>query len=70
MDLELIHYITDGTVHLQYEDWRTGKDRDFILREDGTVVEVDYDENDRQVLTLVNLVDTLREMVLSDDHRD
>lgn len=59
MELELLKW-GDGTIRLAYWDSLEGKDRVFVLNEDGTACESDHE--DAETLTPVDLVAVLRQM--------
>lgn len=61
MELELQQW-GDGSIRLYYEAYRDGEDRVFVLSADGTAAEATYGDGDKEVLTPIDLVSTLREM--------
>jgi hypothetical protein len=63
VELELMQW-GDGTIRLSYEDWKSGKDRVFILNADGTAHESTQNEDGTETLREVNLIDELRLMIL------
>lgn len=62
MEFELFQW-GDGTIRLSFEDRIEGKDRHFILLEDGTVEEATENESGEETRAPVNLAIELRNML-------
>lgn len=64
MELELLQWGSDMTIRLSYEDRMHGADRVFLLAEGGLAFEATQNDDDTETFTPINLVTTLREMLL------